>query len=67
MVANSTGSGATTRLRGLRSRIRNIAPIGCAMPGIGWTTDPNGYLEMPGSRQITNGPVGLRCGETLLR
>jgi hypothetical protein len=24
------------------------------------TTDPNGYLEMPGSRQITKGRVGLR-------
>jgi hypothetical protein len=25
------------------------------------TTDPNGYLEMPGSRQITRGHVGLRA------
>src|ERR1700753_112416 len=35
MAANSIGCGATTRSRGLRTRTSNIAPIGCAMPGIG--------------------------------
>ena len=57
----ASGSGVTTRSPGSRTRANNIATTGCDYAW-DWVrkTDPNGHLQMPGSRTLRSPRDGKR-------